>query len=159
MSGISSIGSGSLPNAGLSSVGESLLTTGQAPNAAPAASPAPSGTLSSYQAQYLSLQAYDNQELLYASFLPQSEALANADSVFAQAAALLGAPGRPASQSSLAASAPATTQTSSTSSRSSALPNLPSVSSILAASDDEANQTLNAYAGAPVGSSIIDYQA
>jgi hypothetical protein len=36
---------------------------------------------------------------------------------------------------------------------------LPSVSSILAASDSEAQQTLNAYASAPVGSSIIDYQA
>jgi len=36
---------------------------------------------------------------------------------------------------------------------------LPSVASILAASDSAAQQTLTNYASAPVGSSIIDYQA
>ncbi|MGA2392629.1 MAG: hypothetical protein ABSH03_04645 [Candidatus Lustribacter sp.] len=160
--------SSSLPNGGLSSVGASLLSTGQAPNPVPtAAAPSPD-TLSSYQAQYLSLQAYDNQELLYASFLPQSEALANADSVFLQAAALLGSPGSPGTLATGASPTISSTQTSattptssnsSTSSASSAFNNLPSVGSILAASDDEAQQTLNAYANAPVGSSILDYQA
>jgi hypothetical protein len=112
----------------------------------------------------LSLQAYDTQELLYASFLSPAASLANTDSVLEQAAALLGTPGQPAT--SATSSASTTTQGSSTtegststSSASSSLPNLPSVASILAASDDEAQQTLNAYANAPVGSSILDYQA
>src|SRR5271170_5491675 len=108
MSGISSIGSSSLgssslPNGGLSSVGASLLSTGAAPDPVPsAAAPASSSsdTISSYQAQYLSLQAYDTQELLYASFLSPSDALANADSVFLQAAQLLGTPGQPATSTS-----------------------------------------------------------
>jgi len=179
MSGISSITSGSssaLPNGGLSSVGASLLTSGSAPNPAPAAastspastptspagastSPAgastsPAGALSTYQAQYLNLQQYDTQELLYASFLTPSESLANADSVLEQAATLLGSPGHPGT---LATSATSTAPPPS--SASSALTNLPSVASILAASDSEAQQTLNAYANAPVGSSVLDYQA
>jgi len=180
--GSSSLASSSLPNGGLSSVGESLLTTGQAPNAAPstttaAAAPA-AGTLSTYQAQYLSLQEYDNEELMYASFLSPEAGLANADSVFAQAAILLGSPGSPGTlatgasptilgSSSTSATTPTSSNTTtptsssstSTSTASGALNNLPSVSSILAASDTEAEQTLNAYSIAPVGSSILDYQA
>ena len=169
MSGISSITSGSsssLPNGGLSSVGAYLLNSGTAPDPVPSAASATSDskTISPYQAQYLSLQAYDTQELLYASFLSPAASLANTDSVLEQAAALLGTPGQPAT--SATSSASTTTQGSSTtegststSSASSSLPNLPSVASILAASDDEAQQTLNAYANAPVGSSILDYQA
>jgi hypothetical protein len=179
MSGISSITSSpssgtssALSTTGLSSVGASLLTTGQAPNVAPAAAPAPANTLSSYQAQYLSLQAYDTSELLYASFLSPAAGLANADSVLAQAAQLLGTPGSPAASlsttpaasssstsSSTTAPASGTSSSSSTSSSSASLNNLPSVASILAASDQEAQQTLQNYANAPVGSSIIDYQA
>jgi hypothetical protein len=162
----SSLGSSSLPNGGLSSVGASLLTTGAAPNPVPtAAAPSPD-TLSTYQAQYLSLEQYDDQELLYASFLSPSAALANADSVFLQAAALLGSPGSPGTlatgatpTTSSSTTAPASSNSSSTASTSNALNNLPSIGSILAASDDEAQQTLNAYANAPVGSSILDYQA
>ena len=163
MSGISSITSGSsssLPNGGLSSVGASLLTSGSAPNPAPAAaSTSPAGALSTYQAQYLGLQQYDTQELLYASFLTPSESLANADSVLEQAATLLGSPGHPGTLATSAAPTATPPVSSSTSSASSALTNLPSVASILAASDSEAQQTLNAYANAPVGSSILDYQA
>jgi hypothetical protein len=168
MSGISSISSGtsgtsgtssSLPNGGLSSVGESLLTSGAAPNPVPAAAaPSTTNTPSTYQTQYQNLISYDNQELLYASFLDPQDALANADSVFLQAAALLGSPGHPGTLQTTP-TAPATTASSSTSSSSSATNNLPSVASILAASDDEANQTLAAYANAPAGASIVDYQA
>jgi cellulose 1,4-beta-cellobiosidase len=171
MSGIGSISSGtsgsssSLPNGGLSSVGASLLNSGAAPNPVPSASSTSTTSgLSSYQAQYLSLQAYDTQELLYASFLTPAESLANTDSVLEQAAALLDTPALGATQStnstgSTSTSGSTTSGTSSTSTASSALTNLPSVASILAASDDEAQQTLNAYANAPVGSSILDYQA
>ena len=175
----SSLGSSSLPNGGLSAVGESLLTTGQAPNpvtSTSTAAPTNSAGLTSYQSEFLNLQAYDDQELEYASQLSFSAGLQNADSVFLQAAALLGTPG---SQNSLSSGLQSTLSTgaasgstsgtttsttptstnSSTSSASSNLQNLPSVASILAASDDEAQQTLNAYANAPVGSSILDYQA
>lgn len=165
MSGISPT-SGSSSN--LSSVGQSLLTSGQAPNAAAASSSSSaqtssaSGQLNAYQSEYLQLQQYDDQELLYASFLDQSDALANADAVFAQAAQLLGAPGQQSAAQTAANAnvAPAASATSSsTSSASSSLDNLPSVSSILAQSDQEAQAALNAYANAPAGSSILDYQA
>jgi hypothetical protein len=174
MSGISSIGSSpassglssslttnSLPNGGLSSVGASLLATGVAPNAVPAAgAPPATGTISTYQAQYLNLQQYDDQELLYASFLSPEAGLANFDSVLEQAAQLLGTPGNPGpALSTTPPAGTATTPAASTSTASSALQNLPSVASILAASDDEADQTLTNYANAPVGSSILDYQA
>jgi hypothetical protein len=163
MSGISSITSSpassttsnALSTSGLSAVGASLLTTGAAPNVTPASTPA-TGTISSYESQYLSLQTYDTQELLYASFLSPSAGLANADSVLGQAAALLDTPSTATSQ---AAGSSTTASGSSTSSTSSSLTNLPSVASILAASDNAAQQTLTAYANAPVGSSILDYQA
>jgi hypothetical protein len=176
MSGISSIGSSpassgtssslttnSLPNGGLSSVGASLFSTGSAPDPSSDAAKAAAGSISSYQAEFDTLQQQDTAELLYASFLSPDAGLANADAVLGQAATLLGTPGNPgtlgASQSTTT-TPPATTSTSgTTSSTSSALTNLPSVASILAASDNEANQTLTAYANAPVGSSILDYQA
>jgi hypothetical protein len=160
----SSLTTNSLPNGGLSSVGESLLTSGAAPNAvSTAAKSTTTGALSTYQTQFDNLQAYDDQELLYASFLSPEAGLANFDSVLGQAATLLGTPGNPGpaltgSSTSTTAAAPTTT-TPATSTSSSALTNLPSVASILAASDDEADQTLTNYANAPVGSSILDYQA
>jgi hypothetical protein len=180
MSGISSIGSSpassgtssslttnSLPNGGLSSVGASLLSTGAAPDPSSLTAKAAAGSITTYQAEFDTLQQQDTAELLYASFLSPEAGLANADAVLGQAATLLGTPGNPgtlgAAQSTTPASGttpPATTSTSgSTSSASSALTNLPSVASILAASDNAANQTLTAYANAPVGSSILDYQA
>jgi hypothetical protein len=164
MSGISSITSGSsssLPNGGLSSVGASLLNTGAAPNPVPSPTTPASGTSgeSTYQQQYQNLMAYDTQELLYASFLSPSASLANTDSVLEQAAQLLGSPGQPGTLATSAAATTTSGSSSSSSLASSALSNVPSVASILAASDDEAQQTLNAYANAPVGSSILDYQA
>jgi len=89
MSGISSITSSpltsstssALSTSNLSAVGASLLTTGAAPDpGAPASTSSTSstGTISSYQAQYQSLQQYDTQELLYASFsLTPEQGLAN----------------------------------------------------------------------------------
>jgi hypothetical protein len=161
--------SNALSTTGLSSVGASLLTTGQAPDVTAPKTAAPSNTVSSYQTEYQNLLAYDTQELLYASFLTPAAGLANADSVLEQAAQLLGTPGSPgpalstspASSTSSSATSSSTTPASSTSASSSsaALNNLPSVASILAASDQEAQQTLQNYANAPVGSSIIDYQA
>jgi hypothetical protein len=172
MSGIGSIGSSpassgtlsslttnTLPNGGLSSVGASLFATGSAPNAVPSSTPASTGTTpSTYETAFANLQQYDNQELLYASFLSPEAGLANLDSVLQQAAQLLGTPSDPGPALTGTTTTPATT-TPATSTASSALPNLPSVASILAASDDEADQTLTNYANAPVGSSIIDYQA
>lgn len=107
----SSLGSSSLPNGGLSAVGESLLTTGQAPNpvtSTSTAAPTNSAGLTSYQSEFLNLQAYDDQELEYASQLSFSAGLQNADSVFLQAAALLGTPG---SQNSLSSGLQSTLST------------------------------------------------
>jgi hypothetical protein len=164
MSGISSIGSSpassgtssslttnALPNGGLSSVGASLLSTGAAPDPTPAAAASTSSTQSSYQTEFQTLNQQDTAELLYASFLSPSDGLANANAVLQQAASLLGTPGHPASD--------VTYTPASTSTASSATANLPSVSSILAASGEEADQTLQNYANAPVGSSILDVQA
>ncbi len=161
MSGISSVTSSSLPNGGLSSVGASLLSSGQAPNPIPAATPSSSAnSATAIQQQYAAFETYNQQELLYASFLSPSDGLANADSVLEQAAQLLGTPGsQPASSTQTQSSSDASSAPSSTSSSSGALTNLPSVASILAASDSEAQQTLNAFANAPVGSSILDFQA
>jgi hypothetical protein len=173
MSGINSIGSSgssttsTLPNGGLSSVGASLFATGSAPNAVPASTPTSTGTTpSTYETQFANLQQYDNQELLYASFLSPEAGLANFDSVLEQAAQLLWTPGNPGPALSTTPPAGSTTTppagsttTPPASTSSSALQNLPSVASILAASDDEASQTLTNYANAPVGSSILDYQA
>jgi hypothetical protein len=111
---------------------------------------ADTSSISSYQAQYYTLQQQDAAELLYASFLSPQAGLANADAVLGQAAQLLGTPGA-------STAAGATTGTSTTATD--PLDALPSVSSILAASDTEAQQTLTAYGNAPAGSSIIDYQA
>ena len=155
MSGLSSVGasSGSL----LSQVGQSLLANGAAPDATPASTaPAKSTTLSSYQTEYLTLQQQDTSELLYASFLSPAAGLANADAVLGQAAQLLGTPGSPAPASATGTSSPVA---ASASPATVAPPALPSVSSILAASDSAAQQTLAAYGNAPADSSIIDYQA
>jgi hypothetical protein len=171
MSGISSIGSSpassgtssslttnTLPNGGLSSVGASLLSSGAAPDPSSLAAKAAAGQISSYQAEFDTLQQQDTQELLYASFLSPEAGLANADAVLGQAATLLGSPGNPGTLATSQSTAPAATPTSTTTA-SSSLNNLPSVASILAASDAEAEQTLTAFANAPVGSSILDFQA
>lgn len=156
MSGISSVGSSSLPNGGLSAVGASLLNSGQAPNPVPSpAASSTSSTADTYQKQYAAFEQYNEQELLYASFLSPQAGLANADSVLEQAAQLLGTPGHPGTYGQTQSTSTGSSSTSSTGTGSSA----PSVASILAASDSAAQQTLNAYANAPVGSSILDFQA
>jgi hypothetical protein len=166
MSGLSSIGS-SLATSGttagastslLSQVGQSLLASGAAPDpiASTSKTAAPTGKISTYQAEYLTLQQQDTAELLYASFLSPSAGLANADAVLGQAAQLLGTPG---SLPAAATSSSSTSSSAASSSSSSSVPTIPSVSSVLAASDAAAQQSLSAYANAPAGSSIIDYQA
>jgi hypothetical protein len=147
MSGISP--TNSLPNGGLSSVGASLESSGAAPTVTPAAPAATSAKQTPYQTEFQTLRQQDTAELLYASFLSSADGLANANSVLQQAASLLGTPGQPGSTVTYT---PTSTSTASTA-------NLPSVSSILAASDEEANQTLANYANAPAGSSILDVQA
>jgi hypothetical protein len=157
----------------LSSVGKSLLVSGSAPNAVPAAAANTATGLSSIQTEFNTLNTEDTQELLYASFLTPAESLANGNAVLEQAAALLGAPGSAASSLTTSSSTSGTNSSStsgsnsssttgassSASTASSSLNNLPSVASILAASDAEAAQTLQNYASAPPDSSIIDYQA
>jgi hypothetical protein len=137
-----------------------LQSTGQAPDPSSDAALAAAGKISSYQAEFDTLQQQDTAELLYASFLSPSDALANADAVFGQAAQLLAAPGSQSAAQTAANSSDSTAPpASTTSTTSSALPDLPSVSSILAASDSEAQATLTAFKNAPVGSSILDFQA
>ncbi len=178
MSGLSSIGSSlasttsgtsnSSPASLLSQVGQSLLSSGQAPNATPTSATPATSTLSSYQAEFLTLRQQDTAELLYASFLSPTAGLANADAVLGQAAQLLGTPGSlPTAQNASTGGSSSPSSTASSTSSAAATPSssvsnavgLPSVSSILSASDATAQQTLAAYGNAPVGSSIIDYQA
>lgn len=129
----------------LSSVGASLLTTGTGPRATAAAAATQTGKISTYQTAFRNLQQYDTRELLYASFLSPEDSLANGNAILQQAAALLAAPGTPATP-------PASTPPS-------APTQLRSVSAILAESDAAAQKTLAAYAKAPAGSSILDFQA
>lgn len=150
MSGISPT-SGSTSTPTISSVGQSLLTSGSNPNAVTSATVSNTTTLSSYQTEYNTLNTQDTQELLYASFLDQSDSLANGNDILQQAATLLGSPGHPGTLQTTAT--PTFIDTSSDNS------NLPSVADILAASDEAANKTLAAYANAPADSTIIDYQA
>jgi hypothetical protein len=135
-----------------------LLTTGAVPDTTPPESQSATGkTLTSYQSEFLTLKQQDTAELLYASFLSPSDSLANSDAVLGQAAQLLGTPGSLPSASA-APSAPATSAaTAATTSTDPAT--APSVASLFAASDAAAQQALSAYANAPAGSSIIDYQA
>ena len=150
MSGISPTSGSTSTTPTLSSVGESLLTTGSAPNAVTATTVSNTTTLSSYQTEYNTLNSQDTQELLYASFLSPEDSLSNGNAVLQQAATLLGSPGHPGTADTTYTPTPvAETDTT----------DLPSVADILAQSDEDAQKTLTAYANAPVGSSIIDYQA
>jgi hypothetical protein len=144
----------------LSSVGQSLLTSGTVPNAVAAATASTTGSnaLSSYQTEFNTLKTQDTQELLYASFLSPEDSLANGNAVLQQAAVLLGSPGHPGTLATSESAAAATSTSTSSAAAADAVDTLPSVSSILAASDTQAQQTLTNYANAPVGSSIIDFQ-
>ena len=151
MSGISPASGSTSTTPTISSVGQSLLTSGTNPNAVAAATVTNASTLTAYQTEYNTLVTEDTQELLYASGLSADDALANGNAILQQAATLLGSPGHPGTAA--ITYTPAYVDSSSDNS------NLPSVADILAASDEEAQKTLSAYAGAPAGSSIIDYQA
>lgn len=123
-----------------------------------------SSSIPPVQAEYLTLQQQDTAELLYASFLSPTAGLENADEVLQQAATLFPTPGTLPSTSDTSATTSSSTSTSPADSSSSSSPtdpleSLPSVSTLLAQSDQTAQQTLSAYANAPTGSSIIDYQA
>jgi hypothetical protein len=150
MSGISpTSGSSSTPT--ISSVGQSLLTSGTNPNAVTAATVANTSTQSAYRTEFNTLNTQDTQELLYASFLSPEDALNNGNDILQQAATLLGSPGHPGTLQTTAAPTLIDTSVPAT--------NVPSVADILAASDEAAQKTLAAYANAPVGSTILDYQA
>lgn len=124
-----------------------------------------SSTAIDYAKQYAAFNTYNKQELLYASFLSPEDSLANGNAILQQAAQLLSsksyettAPTIPAStgttsaDSSASGSSTDTSTTASTASRQ-------SFADIIAASDDAANAALSAYAKAPAGSSILDFQA
>lgn len=108
--------------------------------------------------EYSLLQTEDTAELLYASFLSPVAGIENSDLVLSQGAALLG------SSSSATSSTPATSSSSTSSSTTQSTPstddaNLPTYSDLISQSNATANAALNAYANAPAGSSIVDYQA
>lgn len=109
-----------------------------------------------YQKQFASLQQYDTQELLYASFLSPDDALANGEAVLSQAAKLLDSKSYEATP---ATDATTTTDSTDSTTQSATAPARQSITDILKASDDAANAALKAYSNAPAGSSIIDYNA
>lgn len=120
-----------------------------------------STSASAIQNEYNLLNTDDTEELLYASFLTPDQGLANADDVLAQAAELQDEQLSTQQQATLANADADVTGSSSTSSATLSTDdsNLPSLSDLLSQSDSDAQAALTAFASAPAGSSIVDYQA
>ena len=114
------------------------------------------------QAEYQLLQQYDTAELIQVSFFDTpAQAQANAQSVFAQVAALQDQ-AQAARQQHVQANADANvlrTQSTSTSTPATDVSKLPLLSDLISQSDAAANQVLTSYGNAPSGSTILDYQA
>ena len=132
----------------------------------PAGSVVTTPAQSVYQKQFASLQQYDTQELLYASFLSPDDALANGNAVLSQAAKLLDSksyeaqpPATTTDPTTTTGSTTTGTSTTGTPASATTVPARQSITDILKASDDAANAALKAYSNAPAGSSIIDFNA
>jgi hypothetical protein len=152
--------SGNLP-AGLDPASSPASTTASTASTTASTGSTASTNASAIQNEYNLLNTDDTEELLYASFLTPDQGLANADDVLAQAAELQDEQLSTQQQSLLANADADVTGTSLTSSSTPAtdVSNLPSLSDLLSQSDSDAQAALTAFANAPAGSSIIDYQA
>ena len=112
-------------------------------------------------AEYNLLNQQDTAELLYASFLTPEQGIINANNVLQQAANIQDqqlAQARNARTSLSDAEVSGTTPTT-TAAPASDVSNLPSVSSLISQSNAAAQAALAAFAKAPAGSSILDFQA
>jgi hypothetical protein len=120
-----------------------------------------SSSAQAIQAEYNLLNQQDTAELLYASFLTPEQGLANADNVLEQAAQLQDTAIEQAqnARTSLSDAEVSGTTPTSTATPASDVSNLPSASSLISQSDAAAQAALTAFANAPAGASIIDYQA
>lgn len=112
-------------------------------------------------AEYNVLNQQDTAELLYASFLTPEQGIINANNVLQQAAALQDQALVQAqnARTSLSDAEVSGTTPASTATPASDVSNLPSASSLISQSDAAAQAALAAFAKAPAGSSIIDFQA
>jgi|HubBroStandDraft_1064217.scaffolds.fasta_scaffold400094_2 hypothetical protein len=154
---VSSVGSGSIQPANYS-YPSGTLPTGLAYGAAPQPNSSTAATASSasssYEADYQSLQQYDDQELMQVSLGSAAAAASNVDSVLAQAAALQSQE-TAAQNAAAAADANGAIQGSSSSASTSSSANdplnIPSYQSIITQSDTDALNVLNSSLG--IGSS------
>ena len=113
---------------------------------------------SPYQLQYNALQQYDNQELFAVTFASPQAAAANVTAVLAQWAGIQA--GQQASwQQSQLTQANAAISGALPAESTINVPTVPSMSDIVGQSEQQANAALTAYAQAPPGSSILDFQA
>lgn len=156
------IGSASIPDPAAYSY-PSDTTAASRTTSSSATSPATaSAEISTYQAQYDTLQQQDVAELLQVSFASPADAQANVASVLAQAAALQNQQLVTQQQQAAAAadaavqSAPASTSSSSSSSSSDPLA-IPALTDITAQSDTAAGTAINNYLNPPPGSSFETY--
>jgi len=159
---MSNVGGVSIPDPGFYSSGNLPWGLDPATNPLPSTTTSSSTATPAIQQEYAALNTADTEELLYASFLSPADSLANGNDVLQQAAALQAQQLAAQQQTTLAnANADVTGSSSTTTSSTPAsdVSNLPSVASLLSQSDAEAQATLTAFANAPSGSSIIDYQA
>jgi hypothetical protein len=139
------------PSAGVAASSSSTASASGSSSTAPSATAAP---LSSYQAEYATLQQDDAAELMQVSLGSAANAQSNVTSVLAQAAALQ-AQQQAALQAQAAASADAGVQSSTTSSSTSSASdplNLPTLQSLFDQSDSDASTNLGNYQSS--GSSI-----
>jgi len=157
---VSNVGGVNVPDPGFYSSGN-LPWGVDAPLTAVTSGTKTSTAVPAIQQEYAALNQADAAELLYASFLTPAQSLANGNDVLQQAAALQDQQLAAQQQQTLANANADVTGSSSTTSSAPAtdVSNLPSVASLLSQSDAEAQATLTAFANAPSGSSIIDYQA
>ena len=109
--------------------------------------------ITKYQAEFQTLQQQDTAELLYASGLSQSDAIANGAAVLSQAVKLSTSDGKLNYTTIPNLPLPGTPSTTSTTHP------LKSVTQILGESDAAAHTALVKYGKAPAGSSLLDFQA
>jgi hypothetical protein len=163
---VSSVGglSVNLPDPGFYSSGN--LPAGLDPASSATTTSASTGSTASsaakaIQAEYNLLNQQDTAELLYASFLTPEQGIINANAVLQQAANIQDQQLAAAQAARLAQSDAEVTGSTPASGATPAgdVSNLPSASSLISQSDAAAQAALAAFAKAPAGSSILDFQA
>jgi hypothetical protein len=156
------IGSASIPDPAANSYPSgTTAASGTTSSSGSGTSATSASQISSYQAEYNTLQEQDAAELLQVSFASPADAQANVASVLAQAAALqnqqLATQQQQASAAADAAVQSTASSTSSSSSSSSDPLAIPTLTDITAQSDTAASTAIDNYLNASPGSSFETY--